>query len=296
VLLKNDNHVLPLNTNMLNKIAVIGPNANVADILLGNYAGNPTEIITILQGIQRKMLGKQVTYAGGCAEQWCTDMSMFPQAIDAAKSADTIILVMGIRSCPYDNQCWIGRAEIEGEQKDRVSLNLPGYQPDLIRAIRSAAGQKPIVLVLVNGSPLTFDTSPVNAILEAFYPGEQGGLAVADALFGDYNPGGKLPITFVKSVNDLPDFTSMVMDNRTYRYYTGSPMYPFGFGLSYTTFQYSNLLLSASTIVPCQPIIVQVTVTNSGTVTGDEVVQVYFSLVNRSVPTPKVQLVALQQH
>jgi len=152
--------------------------------------------------------------------------------------------------------------------------------------------KKKVILVLVNGGPLTLDTSPVDAILEVFYPGEQGGLAVADALFGDYNPGGKLPITWVKSVDDLPNFTSMLMDNRTYRYYTGTPLYPFGFGLSYTTFQYSNLILSATNIVPCQPIIVQVTVTNSGTISGDEVVQVYISLLNRSVPTPKVQLVA----
>jgi len=241
------------------------------------------------------MSGKQVTFAGGCAEQWCTDMSMFPQAVEAAKSADAIILVMGIRSCPYDEQCWVGRAIIEGEQKDRISLNLPGYQADLIRAIRSAAGQKPVILVLVNGGPLTLDISPVDAVLEVFYPGEQGGLAVADALFGDYNPGGKLPITWVKSVNDLPDYLSMLMDNRTYRYFTGTPFFPFGFGLSYTTFKYSNLALSANTIVPCQPIIVMVTVTNTGTVTGDEVVQIYFTLLNRSVPTPKVQLVSFNR-
>jgi len=111
-------------------------------------------------------------------------------------------------------------------------------------------------------------------------------------LFGDYNPGGKLPITWVRSVDDLPDFTSMDMHNRTYRYYTGTPLFPFGHGLSYTTFQFTGLALSSTTIVPCQPIIVRVTITNTGDTVGDEVVQVYFSLVSRSVPTPNVQLVA----
>jgi len=221
---------------------------------------------------------------------------MFPEAISAAQASEAIILVIGIRSCPYDNQCWLGRAEIEGEQKDRTSLDLPGYQPDLIQAVKTAAGSKPLVVVLVNGGSITMPwIDSIDAILEVFYPGEQGGIAVADALFGDYNPGGKLSTTWVKSVDDLPDFTSMLMTNRTYRYYTGAPLFPFGFGLSYTTFSYSSLMLSSSTISPCQPIMIKVNLTNTGKVTGDEVVQVYFSLLGRSVPTPKVQLVAFSR-
>jgi len=274
---------------------VIGPNANETDILLGNYAGNPTNIVTILEGIKSKATGK-ILYEPGCAEQWCTNMSLFPDAVSAAKAADVIILVMGIRSCPYDSKCWVGRAVIEGEQKDRMTLDLPGYQEDLIKLITSNSGSKPVIVVLVHGGSITMKFVPtVSALLSVFYPGEQGGNAVADVLFGDYNPGGRLTTTWVSSLSDLPPVTDISMKGRTYRYFEGTPIYPFGYGLSYTNFTYTRLRISANTITPCTSIILEVTVTNTGTLIGDEVVQVYLTLKSRSVPTPQVQLVAFSR-
>src|SRR5688572_22090962 len=164
---------------------------------------------------------------------------------------------------------------------DRTQLDLPGLQQELIREIHALG--KPVILVLLNGSALAinWENKNVNAIIEAWYPGQAAGQAIADVLFGEYNPGGRLPVTFYKSVNDLPPFDQYKISTQTYRYFKGEPLYPFGFGLSYTTFAYENLKVS-SEFKPGDSVRVSVTVKNTGAVAGDEVAQLYLSNVDRS--------------
>jgi beta-glucosidase len=158
---------------------------------------------------------------------------------------------------------------------DRISIDLPQPEEELVEAV--AATGKPLAVVLLNGSALAVNwiNDHANAVLEAWYPGEEGGAAVAETLSGKNNPGGKLPITFYKDVSQLPNFEDYEMTNRTYRYFKGKPLYPFGYGLSYTTFKYSDLSVPTQAVAAGQPVVADVTVTNTGKVAGDETVQVY---------------------
>ncbi len=422
VLLKNENHLLPL-TKLLKKgtgkktIAVIGPNANDVEVLLGNYNGFPSHPVTPLQGIKDKFKNANVIYARGCdiAEnvpsftvigksffytskdkdvhglkgqyfdnrefkgkpaftridtnidfnwwdeppsknfsptnygvRWTgvivppktgeyafggygyngyriylddsllikyygefdpektyknihliagkaykikvefyekeryafmhliwniPDDSLEQKAITAAKRSDAVVMVMGLSPRLEGEEMKIN---IKGFNRgDRTSLTLPETQENLIKKIASTG--KPIVLVLLNGSALAVDWENENipAIIDAWYPGEEAGTAIADVISGDYNPGGKLPLTFYKSVNQLPPFIDYSMKNRTYRYFKGHPLYPFGYGLSYTTFTFNNLKISKDIIYPDDSAYVSVDVTNTGKVKGDEVVQLY---------------------
>jgi len=169
---------------------------------------------------------------------------------------------------------------------DRTDIGLPPRQQKLLEAV--AATGKPIVLVLLNGSALAVNwaNEHVPAIVEAWYPGEEGGAAIADVLFGDYNPAGRLPVTFYKSVDQLPPFTDYHMQGRTYRYFKGDPLYPFGFGLSYTKFAYDNLKLTATRVNAGEGLHLSADVQNIGVRAGDEVVEVYVSHVGASVPVP----------
>jgi beta-glucosidase len=196
-----------------------------------------------------------------------------PEVIAAAKNADIVIAVVGITS------------RLEGEEMpvtlpgflggDRTSIDLPEQEEALVEAV-SATG-KPVVVVLTNGSALGVNwiNEHANAILEAWYPGEEGGAAVAETLSGKNNPAGRLPVTFYKDVSQLPHFEDYAMANRTYRYFNGEPLYPFGYGLSYTSFKYSDLSIPTQAVAAGQPVSVDAMVTNSGKVAGDEVVQVY---------------------
>ena len=196
-----------------------------------------------------------------------------PEAIAAAKNADIVIAVVGITS------------RLEGEEMpvtvpgflggDRTSIDLPQPEEDLVEAV--AATGKPLAVVLLNGSALAVNwiNDHANAVLEAWYPGEEGGAAVAETLSGKNNPGGKLPVTFYKDVSQLPHFEDYEMTNRTYRYFKGKPLYPFGYGLSYTTFKYSDLVVPTQAVAAGQPVAADVTVTNTGKIAGDESVQVY---------------------
>jgi len=199
-------------------------------------------------------------------------------AIDAAKNSDVVIAVLGITS------------ELEGEEMpvdeegfkggDRTSLDLPKPEQELLEAV-SATG-KPVVLVLANGSALAVNWAKehVNAILESWYAGEEGGAAIAETLSGKNNPAGRLPVTFYTGVEQLPPFEDYSMNGRTYRYFKGKPLYPFGYGLSYTTFSYNDLKLSKDSIKAGDPLTVEVTMTNTGKRDGDEVAQVYLSFPN----------------
>ncbi|NLM41108.1 MAG: glycoside hydrolase family 3 protein [Firmicutes bacterium] len=293
VLLKNDNNLLPLAKD-LNTVAVIGPNADARGILLGNYYGTSAQLVTALEGIRRKLEPHaRVLYAQGCdlfstkPSYWGNSPKAgFAEALAAAARADAVIMCLGISP------------ELEGEEGaaansdgggDRTSLELPGMQNELLKEV--AALGKPLVLVLFSGSPLTITWAQehVPAIIQAWYPGEEGGNALADLIFGDYNPAGRLPVTFVKSVDQLPPFTDYSMEGRTYRYLKEEPLYPFGYGLSYTTFSYSSLQAPAELAVG-QELVVQVEVENTGARAGDEVVQLYIKHLDAAVPTPHFSL------
>ena len=196
-----------------------------------------------------------------------------PEAISAAKNADVVIAVVGITSQLEGEEMPVSEPGFLGG--DRTSIDLPGPEEELVEAV--AATGKPLAVILLNGSALSVNwiNEHANAILEAWYPGEEGGAAVAETLSGKNNPSGRLPITFYTGVSQLPNFEDYGMANRTYRYFEAKPLYPFGYGLSYTTFKYSNLIVPVQAVAAGQPVVADVTVTNTGKVAGDEVVQIY---------------------
>ena len=201
------------------------------------------------------------------------DNAPSPQAVEAARHADVVIAVVGITSQLEGEEMPVSEPGFLGG--DRTSIDLPEPEQALLQSV--AATRKPLVVVLMNGSALAVNWAEkhTNAILEAWYSGEEGGTAIADTLSGKNNPAGRLPVTFYKDVNQLPKFEDYSMENRTYRYFTGKPLYPFGYGLSYTTFAYSGLSVPESPVAAGDPVNAAVTVTNTGKVAGDEVVQLY---------------------
>ena len=282
VLLKNLGDRLPLHANSLSKLAVIGPNAKATDTLLSNYHGIPPFIISIYQGLKDVLDNTHVDieYQPGCMDVMCTDTSLFEEALDVVHNADFVIMVMGLDQ------------SIEREGRDRPSTNcmsdvmdnlaLPGCQEKLIENVISYNPR--VILVLINGGPVSisnlYTNRGVTGIIEAFYPGPLGGRAVADVLFGRYNPGGKMPITTYRSTRDILPSTNYNMDvapGWTYKYYSEEPLIPFGYGLSYTTFQYSNLDISATTLKSCDSLKVSASVQNVGNMDGEEVIQVYIT-------------------
>jgi beta-glucosidase len=216
--------------------------------------------------------------------QWARKDEKYTDKIDnAVKQADVVIYVGGIAPSLEGEEMQI---EMEGfHHGDRTSLDLPVVQDKILKRIKSFG--KPIVLVLLNGSAISVNWAKenVNAILEAWYPGEEGGNAIADVIFGKYNPAGRLPVTFYSSVRDLPPFEDYNMKGRTYRYYNGTPLYEFGYGLSYTTFKYSNMK-TPSTVRTNEIMKVSAEVENTGTLDGDEVVELYGKLLDAKVPVP----------
>ncbi|HKN84179.1 MAG TPA: glycoside hydrolase family 3 C-terminal domain-containing protein [Pyrinomonadaceae bacterium] len=218
---------------------------------------------------------------------------LIDEAVSAAKQADASVLVLGISAGLEGEEM---KVNVEGFRGgDRTDISLPKPQEALLKAV--AATGKPVVVILLSGSALAVNWANDNvpAILEAWYPGGEGGTAVADVLFGDYNPAGRLPVTFYKSVDQLPPFTDYSMAGRTYRYFKGEPLYPFGFGLSYTKFAYSNLKFSANSVKAGEPINVSVDVQNVGDREGDEVVQLYLTDVAASAPVPIRTLVGFDR-
>ncbi|MHA1803669.1 MAG: glycoside hydrolase family 3 C-terminal domain-containing protein [Promethearchaeota archaeon] len=278
VLLKNENNLLPLKKD-LESIAVIGPNANNLDVLLGNYAGTPSKYTTILKGIENKIGSTaRIYYSQGCPLKE-KSKETFKEALELAKKAEIIILVLGLSPRLEGEEGEAIESDLNG---DRVDISLPEIQDELLREIHGIG--KPIILVLTGGSAIAvnFAKEKIPAILFAWYPGEEGGTAVADVIFGDYNPAGRLPITFYKSVEQLPDVRNYSMEGRTYRFFHGEPLYPFGFGLSYTTFRYHDLQITPEKVKTTEAIMVSVEVENVGERDGEEVVQVYIS--NLSTP------------
>ncbi len=210
------------------------------------------------------------------------------KVLDYAQKSEVVVMVGGISPRLEGEELPLA---IEGFHRgDRTELGLPKVQADLLKQLKASG--KPVILVLMNGSALAVNWAHDNipAILEAWYPGQEGGNAVADVLFGDYNPAGRLPVTFYRSVEDLPPFEEYSMENRTYRYFTGEPLYPFGYGLSYSTFQYKDLELSKSDIDAQTELTVSVKVTNTSSIAGEEVVQLYVKDKEASTPRPIKEL------
>ena len=219
--------------------------------------------------------------------------SPYAEAVKLAKEADVVVLVLGISSQLEGEEMTIREPGFLGG--DRTDLKLPARQEALMQAV--AATGKPIVVVLMSGSALAVNWADANvsAIVQAWYPGEEGGAAIADVLFGDYNPSGRLPVTFYKSVDQLPPFESYAMDGRTYRFFRGQPLYPFGHGLSYTRFKYSGLALSAPRASTSDPVTVSATVENAGGREGEEVVQLYVTDLKASVRVPIRSLAGVER-
>ncbi|MDP4175914.1 MAG: glycoside hydrolase family 3 C-terminal domain-containing protein, partial [Bacteroidota bacterium] len=206
------------------------------------------------------------------------DQNLEQRAIQAAKSSDAVVMFMGLSPRLEGEELNI---EVKGfKGGDRLTLDLPETQLNFIKNIRRL--NKPVILVLLNGSAVSvnWENENIPAIIEAWYPGQAAGTAIADVIFGDYNPSGRLPVTFYKSVSQLPDFRDYNMSNRTYRYFKGEPLYPFGYGLSYSTFSYSNIKLEKDQINSDEKTVVSVDVTNNGKLKGDEVVQLYIKAEN----------------
>ena len=297
VLLKNAGGVLPLRKDLAT-LAVLGPNADQWRMLLGNYNGMPADPVTPLRGIREAVgRGTHVLYARGAdlADGFPgTDGPSVPaetlavEAVKAARQADAVVLFLGLTARLEGEEM---RVELEGFRGgDRTRIDLPAAQERLLERI--VAVGKPTVLVLLNGSALAVSWAQqhVPAIVEAWYPGQAGGTAIADVLFGDYNPGGRLPVTFYKSVDDLPPFDDYRMEGRTYRFFKGTPLYPFGYGLSYTSFAYKQLRTSAGTLRADDTLTVRVDVTNTGQREGDEVVQLYVRHLGSRVTRPREDL------
>jgi beta-glucosidase len=206
------------------------------------------------------------------------DLKPQAEAITAAKDSDVVVAVVGITSELEGEEMKVSEEGFKGG--DRTSIDLPKPEQALLEAL--AATGKPLVVVLTNGSALGINWAKehANAILEAWYPGEEGGTAVAETLSGKNNPAGRLPVTFYKNVSQLPAFENYAMKGRTYRYFEGTPLYPFGYGLSYTTFAYKDLTVPTTPVTAGSPVVAEVTVTNTGKKAGDEVAQLYVNFPN----------------
>ena len=274
VLLKNDG-VLPL-SDSIRSMYVVGPNAADIEPLLGNYYGVSSDMVTFLEGIVGKAsAGTTVEYKKG----FLPDQKN-PNPIDwstgGAATSDATVIVAGISGLIEGEE---GESISSKHFGDRLDYGLPDNQVDYIRRMSAAAGDKPLILVLTAGSPLDVaEVEPyVDAIIYAWYPGEQGGNALADILFGDYNPSGRLPITFPKSFAQLPPYDDYSMKGRTYRYMNDDPAFPFGFGLSYTSFGYDSVMVGDPVISNGDRVLVTVNIKNTGKTDGIEVVQLYLT-------------------
>ena len=308
VLLKNDNKTLPLDINKVKTISVCGPNANEEGYALTHYGPLAVDVTTVLEGIKDKVSGKaEVLYTKGCDlvdANWPeSEIIDYPLTADEKKEIDiavenalksdvaVVVLGGGQRTC--------------GENKSRTSLELPGRQLQLLQAVQATG--KPVILVLINGRPLSVNWADkfVPAIIEAWYPGSKGGIAIADVLFGDYNPGGKLTVTFPKTVGQIPfNFPAKPAsqvdggknpgpDGNMSR--VNGALYPFGYGLSYTTFEYSDIQISPKVITPNEAATVTLKVTNTGDMAGDEVVQLYTRDVLSSITTYEKNLAGFER-
>lgn len=292
VLLENHDNVLPLDKSV-NYIYVTGPNANNPDALIGNYFGASNRLTTFYEGLSEKMpLGTSIQYRQGTM---LTAEASNKWTVNEAADADIVIACIGLTNM------------LEGESMDAIAsndrgdipnLSLPASQIDFIRTLKEkvdAKGKK-LIVVVTGGSPILLGEvrQYADALLYAWYPGEAGGSALGDIIFGNASPSGRSPMTFVKSVDQLPDITDYSMEGRTYRYMTQEPLYPFGYGLSYTSFKYSNITCPKR-IKAGEELVAEVTITNESDIEGEEVVQLYITDKKASTSTPIRQLAAFDR-
>ena len=277
VLLKNDRGFLPLDRRDVRSIAVIGPHGN--DVELGGYSGSPSHTVNALEGIRALVPNASVTYQPGCTITGDTDPSAIDAAAELARHSDVAIVFVGT------NQ------DVLREEMDRPDWNLPGAQGDLIQAVYAANAKTIVVLVTAGPVAVDWAQAHVPAILTTFYNGQAQGTAIAEVLFGGTNPGGKVTTTWYTGDTTLPPIGDYdLRKGRTYLYYQGAPLYPFGHGLSYTTFAYGNFRIAPGAIAPTGSATVTVDVRNTGVRPGDEVVQLYTHDAFASVPRPVKEL------
>ncbi|XP_064327612.1 uncharacterized protein LOC135316806 isoform X2 [Phalacrocorax carbo] len=291
VLLKNVRGTLPLRAQDLpgKHLAVVGPFADNPQVLFGDYAPvpEPRYIYTPRRGLET--LPVNVSFAAGCREPWCQQYSR-AEVVRVAGAADMVVVCLGTGT------------DVETEAKDRRDLSLPGHQLELLQDAVQAAAGRPVILLLFNAGPLDVSWAQahegVGAILACFFPAQAAGLAIARVLLGKAgaNPAGRLPATWPAGMHQVPPMENYTMEGRTYRYYgQEAPLYPFGYGLSYTTFQYQDLVLSPPVLPICANLSVSVVLGNTGLRDGEEVVQLYLRWEQSSVPVPRWQLVAFRR-
>jgi len=291
VLLKNAGGLLPLPPT-LRSVQVVGPTAATMDALLGNYFGLNEHMTTFVEGIVGALPeGVRLDYRPGC-QLVAPNLNAHDSAVANAAGCDVTIACLGLLPLLEGEE---GDAILSAEGGDRSDIGLPAVQQAFIKQL-AMHGAK-VVLVLTGGSPIALGevADLAQAIVFAWYPGQEGGRAVADVLFGHAMPSGRLPVTFPQSVTQLPPFDDYAMRERTYRYASWEPLYPFGFGLSYTRFAYSDLVATPSAVRAGESVLVRLSVTNVGAVAGEEVVQLYLSDLETSVEAPIQSLVAFQR-
>jgi len=300
VLLKNSG-VLPLQRSHLKRLAVIGANADAIPMLLGNYNGTPSHPVTILEGIKEAAgPGIEIVTATACplaqqrGESLATVSGAFDAALELARTADVVIYVGGINSQLEGEEMQVDYDGFSGG--DRTRIELPAVQTAFLQALQAAG--RPVVFVNCSGSAMAmpWEAEHLPAILQAWYPGQAGGTAVARVLFGDCNPSGRLPVTFYRATTDLPAFQDYSMANRTYRFFAGKPLFPFGHGLSYTEFRYGATELAHENVGVEDIVTMTLELTNTGERAGDEVVQVYAHRLGEKNPQlPQQRLCAFQR-
>ena len=292
VLLKNKDNILPLDKSKLKSIAVVGPNADSRKALVGNYEGTASRYFTVLDGLH-EYLGDdvQIRYSEGChlyadkLNGLAQEGELISEVKGVCAESDVVICCLGLDSGLEGEEGDQGNQFASG---DKPNLNLPGHQEEILRVCLDSG--KPVIVVVLSGSALAINTAEneAAAVLQAWYPGAMGGLAVARALFGEVNPQGKLPVTFYHSDADLPSFTDYAMKGRTYRYIETEPLYPFGYGLSYTRFTFNDAAVSAGTAGP-DGVDVSVTVRNEGSRAGTETVEVYVKAERPGTPNAQLK-------
>jgi beta-glucosidase len=291
VILKN-NGVLPLDRTRIKRIVVMGLNATSVPMLLGNYNGMPSHPVTVLDGITAVAgTNVEVTYTPACSlvvPYGDTNGEMrseaMARALEMAKQSDVVIYVGGLSPYLENEETSV---PYEGfDNGDRTRIELPDVQSQALRALQQTG--KPVIYLNCSGGAVAMPWEAENlaAIVQIWYPGQAGGTAVGEVLFGDVNPAGRLPVTFYRTTDDLPAFTDYSMTNRTYRYFSGKPLFAFGHGLSYTTFEYKSVQCDRADAGPADTVHVSLEVANTGARDGDEVVQVYYRHVDSAVPQP----------
>lgn len=296
-LLKNENNMLPLKKDSIKKIGIIGPNADNRRALVGNYEGTASEYVTIIDGL-REYLGDSVRikYSEGCSI--CRDRisglaqpnDRMAEARAVAAWSDVVIACFGLDPSLEGEEGDQGNEFASG---DKPNLNLPGIQEDILKAVYGSG--RPVVLVLLSGSALAVPWADehIPAIVQGWYPGAQGGRAIARVLFGDVNPEGKLPVTFYRTTEELPDFRDYSMEGRTYRYMKNEALYPFGYGLSYTDYDISDVKADTDELGVGKRVKISALISNTGDMDGAQTVQIYVKFLSEDAPN--FQLKALKK-